>query len=239
VVTNFDNEMIGLYRQTRPGDFDDVAIGSGVGGASKRSLGFGCIFADTNLDGALDIVAVNGHIDDTVRLVRHDVAYAQSPELFLNDGHGVFHDVADSVGGGFSSPKVGRGLACGDFDRDGDVDILLTTNNGPAHLYRNDQLGGNRSIRFLLVGTKSNRDAIGATIQIWHGGTTQSRMVHSGSSYLSQSELGQTFGLGRRDRIDRVVIVWPSGRTEEFKNLSAGRAYRCVESSGITPLDSF
>ena len=239
VITNFDNEMIGLYRQTRPGDFDDIAMARGVGGASKRSLGFGCLFADINLDGALDLIAVNGHIDDSVRMIRHDVAYAQSPELFLNDGLGVFRDVASSVGSGFANPKVGRGLACGDFDRDGDVDILLTTNNGPAYLYRNDHSPENRSIRFALVGTKSNRDAIGAVIQIWHGGTTQSRMVHSGSSYLSQSELSLTFGLGGRDRIERMVIAWPSGRVEEYKNLAAGRTYRCVEGSGFRPLDGF
>jgi hypothetical protein len=239
VITNFDNEMIGLYRQTRLGDFDDVAIASGVGGASKRSLGFGCLFADLNLDGALDLIAVNGHIDDTVRMIRHDIAYAQSPELFLNDGRGIFRDIAGFVGGGFASPKVGRGLACGDFDRDGDVDILLTTNNGPAYLYRNDQLAGNRSIRFVLVGTKSNRDAIGATVQIWHGGATQRRMVHSGSSYLSQSELALTFGLGAQDRIERAVVTWPSGRTEEHKNLTAGRTYGCLEATGIKPLDGF
>jgi enediyne biosynthesis protein E4 len=238
-ITNFDNEMIGLYRQNRPGDFDDVAIASGVGSASKRSLGFGCLFADANLDGALDLIAVNGHIDDTVRIVRHDVAYAQSPQLFLNDAHGKFQDIAGFVGGGFAAPKVGRGLAYGDFDRDGDVDILLTTNNGPAYLYRNDQLAGNRSIRFALVGTKSNRDAIGATVRIWHDGTTQSRMVHSGSSYLSQSELSPTFGLGKRDRIERVVITWPNGRTEEYKNLAGGRIYRCIEAEGIKPLDGF
>jgi hypothetical protein len=236
VITNFDNEMIGLYRATRPGDYSDVATTSGVGAASKRSLGFGCIFADLDLSGALDLVAVNGHIDDTVRAIRRDVAYAQSPQLFLNDGHGKFRDVAASVGGGFPDPKVGRGLAYCDFDRDGDVDLLLTTNNGSAYLYRNDTTPGTRSIRFSLVGTKSNRDAIGATVRVFAGGLTQMRIVHSGSSYLSQSELAQTFGLNQADHIDRVVIDWPSGRTEEYKNLNAGRTYRCTEGKGIVPL---
>jgi enediyne biosynthesis protein E4 len=239
VITNFDNEMIGLYRATRPGDFSDVATTSGVGAASKRSLGFGCVFADMDLSGALDLVAVNGHIDDTVRAIRRDVAYAQSPQLFLNDGHGKFRDVAAAVGGGFPDPKVGRGLACCDFDRDGDVDLLLTTNNGPAYLYRNDTTPGTRSIRFALIGTKSNRDAIGATVRVFAGGTTQMRIVHSGSSYLSQSELAQTFGLNHADHIDRVVIEWPSGRTEEYKNLTAGRTYRCTEGKGINPLQGF
>ena len=133
-----------------------------------------------------------------------------------------------------SQPKVGRGLAYGDFDRDGDLDLLITTNNGPAYLYRNDQLSGNRSIRFRLIGTKSNRDAIGATVQIFRR-ESQSRMVKGGSSYLSQSELPVTFGLGKRDHIERAVIYWPSGRTEEFKNLAAGRAYECTEGKGIVP----
>ena len=139
------------------------------------------------------------------------------------------------MGDAFARPRVGRGLVYGDFDRDGDVDLLMTTNNGQAFLFRNDQLSGNRSIRFRLVGTKSNRDAIGASVRIFHGGTSQSRLVKSGSSYLSQSELPVTFGVGKRDRIDRVVINWPSGRTDEFKNLETGRAYECIEGKGITP----
>jgi hypothetical protein len=237
-ITNFDNEMIGLYRAPGGGNYVDVAAQSGVGFASKDKLGFGCIFLDADLDGALDLAVVNGHIDDTVRNVR-GVGYAQPPQLFLNDGQGKFRDAAVEVGGGFAQPKVGRGLAYGDFDRDGDLDLLITTNNGPAYLYRNDQLGGNKSIRIRLVGTKSNRDAIGARVRIFHGETSQSRLVKGGSSYLSQSELPLTFGLGKRDKIDRLVIDWPHGGTEEYKNLAAGHAYQCVESKGITALASF
>jgi hypothetical protein len=236
-ITNFDNEMIGLYRASG-GNYVDVAMQSGVGLASKNTLGFGCLFVDADLNGALDLIAVNGHIDDTVRNVRN-VGYAQPPQLFMNDGKGIFREAGNEAGGGFSQPKVGRGLAYGDFDRDGDADILITTNNGPAYLYRNDQLAGNHSIRFHLIGTKSNRDAIGASVQIFHAGSSQSRLVKSGSSYLSQSELPVTFGLGKRDKIDRVVLQWPSGRTEEYKNLTAGRCYKCTESKGINPLDGF
>jgi hypothetical protein len=141
--------------------------------------------------------------------------------------------VAASAGGGFATPRVGRGLAYGEFDSDGDVDVLMTTNKGPAVLFRNDVTGGNRSVRLRLVGTKSNRDAIGATIRIFHGGTSQMRMVKSGSSYLSQSELPVTFGVGRRDRVERLVITWPSGATQEFKDVAAGRAYECVEGKGL------
>jgi hypothetical protein len=237
-ITNFDNEMVGLYRASKDGNYTDVAAQSGVGLASKDKLGFGCVFLDVDLDGSLDLAVVNGHIDDTVRNVRN-VGYAQSPQLFLNNGHGMFREVAAAAGGGFSTPKVGRGLAYADFDRDGDLDLLMTTNNGPAYLYRNDQLAGHHSLRIRLVGSKSNRDAIGATVKLSCGGITQSRLVKGGSSYLSQSELPVTFGLGNRDRADQLQIEWPSGRSEEYKNLAAGRAYECVEGKGITALDGF
>jgi len=232
-ITNFDNEMIGLYRASGKG-FEDIAAQAGVGMASRNSLGFGCVFVDVNLDGWLDFAVANGHIDETVRNIRGNVGYAQPPQLFVSNGNGSFRDVASEVGGGFDQPKVGRGLAYADFDRDGDLDLLLTTNNGPAYLYRNDLLNGNRSIRFRLVGTKSNRDAIGAVVRASAGGLTQSRMVKGGSSYLSQSELPVTFGLEKRDRVERVVIEWPSGRTEEYQNLAAGHSYECVEGKGIT-----
>ncbi len=238
-ITNFDNEMIGLFRPNKNGTYNDVAEQAGVGLPSQNTLGFGCAFFDADLDGFVDLAVANGHIDETVRNIRGNVGYAQSPQLFLNDGHGKFRDVAAAVGGEFSQPKVGRGLCHGDFDRDGDVDLLITTNNGPAFLYRNDQLAGYHSIRFLLTGTQSNRDAIGASIQIEYDGLTQSRLVKSGSSYLSQSELSVTFGLGRRDRISRVVIQWPNGKTEDYKNLAAGQTYHCVEAKNITALNHF
>ncbi|MGZ4814723.1 MAG: CRTAC1 family protein [Terriglobales bacterium] len=231
-ITNFDNEMIGFYRQQGAGNFVDVASGNGIGKVSRNTLGFGCIFADMELDGALDLIAVNGHIDETVRNVRN-VGYAQAPEIFLNQGRGAFVDVAAEVGGGFARPKVGRGLAYGDFDRDGDIDVLMTTNNGPAYLFRNDQMGGNKSIRFKLTGTKSNRDAIGAVVRVYYNGVSQMRMVKSGSSYLSQSESPVTFGLGKSDQVERVMIEWPSGKSEEFKKLAAGKEYECVEGKGV------
>ena len=237
-ITNFDNEMVGLYRASANGTYTDIAGPSGVGIASKDKLGFGCVFLDTGLTGSLDLAIVNGHIDDTVRNVRN-VGYAQAPQLFLNDGHGKFREAAAEAGGGFADPKVGRGLAYADFDHDGDLDLLITTNNGPAYLYRNDQLAGNRSIRIRLVGTKSNRDAIGASVRLISGGITQSRMVKGGSSYLSQSELPITFGLGKLDHADRLIIEWPGGRSEDFKNLAAAHSYDCIEAKGIIPSPGF
>jgi len=238
-ITNFDNEMIGLYRPAANGTYNDVAVQAGVGLASQNTLGFGCAFLDANLDGTLDLVVANGHIDDTVRNIRGNVGYAQPPQIFLNNGQGKFQDVAASTGDAFIQPKVGRGLCYADFDRDGDLDILMTTNNGPAYLYRNDQLAGNHSIRFRLTGTKSNRDAIGAMVRIEHESSTQSRLIKGGSSYLSQSELPVTFGLGKRDKIDRVIIDWPSGRSEEYKDLSAGQSYDCVEGKNLAPQGRF
>ncbi len=229
-ITNFDNEMMALYRTVRGGSYADVALKSGIGRASQNSLGFGCVFFDADLDGHLDLLAVNGHIDETVRNLRSNVGYAQPPHLFRNDGHGGFRDVAPQAGAAFSSPKVARGAACGDFDRDGDLDILITTNHGPAYLYRTDVTNGNRSIRVRLTGTKSNRDGIGAMVRLSTPEGRQSRMVKTGSSYLSESELAVVFGIGKRDRADRLVVEWPSGRVEEHKNVAAGE-YECVEGS--------
>ncbi len=237
-ITNFENEMMGLYREVRPGRFEDVAIRAGVGRPSRQTLGFGCVFADMDLDGRLDLVVANGHIDEPLREMRDTVGYAQPPQLFLNQG-GRFEDAAAAAGAAFVRPKIARGLACGDFDRDGDVDILLTANNGPAQLFRADHPAGSRSIRFTLKGTRSNRDAIGATVRIEHDGTIQTRIVKSGSSYLSQSELPVTFGLGRREVVDRVLVIWPSGRTEDYKSVRSGSAYECVEERGITRLGHF
>jgi enediyne biosynthesis protein E4 len=238
-ITNFDNEMIGLYRAGKSGAYDEIALAAGVGAPSKTTLGFGCAFLDVDLDGRLDLAVANGHIDETVRNIRGNVGYAQAPQLFLNAGGGKFREAAGEAGAEFASAKVGRGLACGDFDRDGDQDILLTTNNGSAYLYRNDQSAGHRAIRFHLVGTKSNRDAIGATVRIYSGGEMQMRMVQGGSSYLSQSELPVTFGLGARDRIERMTVDWPNGGTQEFKNLAVQKAYQVTENKGVTEIYQF
>lgn len=223
VVTNFDNEMLGLYRGSRNGVYTDISPRSDIGPATRHSLGFGCFFFDADLDGMLDLLVVNGHIDDTVRNLRRDVHYEQPPHLFLNQGGGRFHDAAPGLGGDFALAKVGRGAAYGDIDNDGDLDILITTNGGPARLYRNDQTGGNRSIRFHLTGTKSNRDAIGAVVRIEYDGQQATRMVKGGSSFLSQSELPVTFGIGKRDTVGRAIITWPSGVIQEFKNLKPGK----------------
>jgi hypothetical protein len=233
-ITNFDNEMVALYSAGPAGPFRDVAMPSGVGPASRNTLGFGCAFFDIDLDGRLDLAVVNGHIDATVRAIRSNTGYAQPPHLFLNEGGGKFRDAAASAGAEFAAPKVGRGLACGDFDNDGDVDLLVTTNGGPAFLYRNDVANGNRALRLRLTGTKSNRDGIGAVVRVRTTEGAQMQTVRSGSSYLSQSDLALTFGLGRQEAAQSVVVEWPSGKTQEFTNIRSGR-YALTEGSTMRP----
>jgi len=234
-ITNFDNEMVALYRAGPSGSFTDIAGPSGVGVATRNTLGFGCVFFDADLDGRLDLAAANGHIDATVRNVRLNTGYAQPPQLFLNQGAGRFREAARQTGADFASPKVARGLACGDFDNDGDVDLLLTTNQGPAFLYRNDLHNGYRSFRVRVTGTKSNRDGIGTVVRLETPDSTQTRTVKTGSSYLSQSELALTFGLGPRDSARRVTVEWPSGRSQEFKDVPHGQ-YSLTEGSLLKPV---
>ena len=226
-VTNFDNEMIGLYRP-QPGGSVSPTWPTDPASASPRSRdsGFGCVFADLDLDGALDLVVANGHIDETVRNIRGNVGYAQAPLLFLNQGNGDVSRRRQPRGQRLRAaprrPRSGlRRLRSGWRRRSADDDQQRAGRALPER-----PAGGNRSVRFRLIGTQSNRDAIGATVRIFHGGTSQSRVVRSGSSYLSQSELPVTFGVGKRDVIDRVTITWPNGRAEEFTKVATGQAVR-------------
>jgi enediyne biosynthesis protein E4 len=233
VVTNFSGEMLGLYVPVRPGVYADRAPGSALGSATRLTLGFGCFFFDADLDGLLDLLVVNGHIDDRVAKTGR-ANYAEAPHLFHNRGKGEFLDVAREAGADFSQPKVGRGAAFGDIDLDGDLDVLLTTNGGPARLYRNDLTLPRGAVRVTLRGTRSNRDGIGALIRAKVGPTWQTRMVRTGSSYLSQSELPVTFGLGAADAISEASIEWPSGTKDHVRALRPGHSYVITEGSGIS-----
>ncbi len=232
VVTNFSQQMIGLYRNEGHGFFIDEAPQSAVGKATRLTLGFGCFFFDFDLDGRLDLLVANGHIDETITRVESTISYAEPPHLFHNEGHNQFRDVSALVGRAFATPKVARGCAYGDYDNDGDLDVLITTNNGPAYLYRNDGCT-NHSIRFRTVGTRSNRDGIGTNIRIWTPEGMRWMMVKSGSSYLSQSDRSVTFGLGSLRSIERAVLEWPSGLKQEFGKLEGDRTYVVQEGKGI------
>jgi hypothetical protein len=180
------------------------------------------------------LLVVNGHIDDSISKTEGRVNYAEPPHLFQNRGGGRLADVAREVGAGFASPKVGRGAAFGDFDLDGDLDVLITSNGGAARFYRNDVATGNRSVRLTLRGTRSNRDGIGARVRARVGSTWLTRLVRTGSSYLSQSELPLTFGLGPAAAIDEAVIEWPSGVRQTVGPLRAGHAYVVTEGKGVS-----
>lgn len=233
-VTNFDNEMIGLYTPQGKA-FTDQAGASGLGAATRDRLGFGCLFADLDLDGHPDLLVANGHIDDTVRNAGRNTSHAQVPNLFRNNAKGQFQDIAAQVGQSFAQPKVARGLALGDIDNDGDLDVLLTTNGGPAYLYRNSLQNSHRSLRLRLVGKQSNRDAIGAIVKVYEPSGVQTQLVKGGSSYLSSSERTLTFGLAQHPAATRVVIYWPSGRIDEHQQLKAGQSYVIAEGDAPHP----
>jgi hypothetical protein len=232
-VTNFSGEMLGLFAPVGPGAYADRAPASELGRASRTTLGFGCFFFDGDLDGRLDLLVANGHIDDNISRGGR-IHHAEPPHFFHNQGGGRFLDLATELGSAFAAPKVARGAAYADFDMDGDLDVILTTNGGPAHLYRNDRQSSNRSVRLALKGRRSNRDAIGARVRARVDGAWQIRVVRTGSSYLSQSELPVTFGLGGSAQADAVVIEWPAGRQETLGPVTAGRAYTITEGAGIT-----
>jgi enediyne biosynthesis protein E4 len=234
VVTNFSGEGLGLYTPIRRGVYADRAPTSEVGRASRLTLGFGCFFFDADLDGLLDLLVVNGHIDDTIAKTQGRVHYAEPPHLFHNRGDGRFVDVAAAVGAGFAAPKVARGAAYADLDLDGDLDVLVTINGGEPRVYRNDLVAAHAGVRLTLRGTRSNRDGIGARVRVRTGTTWLTRLARTGSSYLSQSELPLTFGLGSRAAADEASIDWPSGARETIGPLRAGRAYTVTEGKGIT-----
>lgn len=233
VVTNFSGEMLGLYSPIKRGVYADRAPSSELGRASRLTLGFGCFFFDADLDGLLDLLVANGHIDDRISRSGR-VHYAEPPHLFHNKGGGKFVDVAKIVGAEFASPKVGRGAAFGDFDLDGDLDVLITTNGGQTWYYRNDLSTPHRAVRLTLRGTRSNRDGVGARVRVRTGQTWLTRLVRTGSSYLSQSELPLTFGMGTRDGADEAIIDWPSGAQQQIGALRSGRSYVIVEGKGIS-----
>ena len=233
IISNFANQMVSLYHNEGNGLFVDEAPSSEVGRATLVTLGFGCFFFDYDNDGWPDILVADGHIEDQIEKVQKRVSYNEPPHVFRNLGGGKFVEVTQALGGGFASPRVGRGAAYADINNDGALDVLMTTNGGRAYLFRNDGVN-NRSVRIKLVGTKSNRDGIGAVIRVASGGDKQWKMVRSGSSYLSQSELVATFGLGQRSAADTIEIQWPSGQIDKLANVSVGQTVTVEEGTGIT-----
>jgi enediyne biosynthesis protein E4 len=232
-IGNFSNEMVSLYHNEQNGFFIDDAPVSTIGPSTLLSLTFGLFFFDYDLDGYLDLFIANGHVEDDINRVQKRVTYAQPSQLFRNLNGRDFREVTHEKGESFAAPRVARGAAYGDFDNDGDLDILLTTCNGPARLFRND--GGNRNnwVAFRLEGSKSNRDGIGAVVRVRTGDKVQTNYVRTGGSYASQSQLRLTFGLGQAPRVDSVEIEWPSGDTQVLDRVPINQLVNVHETRGI------
>jgi enediyne biosynthesis protein E4 len=240
IIGNFSNEMMALYQNEGRGLFIDEAPTSTIGRTSLLTLTFACFFFDYDLDGRLDVFAANGHVADDINRVQPRVTYAQAPHLFHNLGNRRFEVVTPSSGAALQQAVVARGAGYADYDGDGDLDLFVTTNNGPARLLRND--GGERGsrLRARFVGTKSNRDAIGTFARVTSSSATSPwQMVKTGSSYLSQSELPLTFGLGAADKVTKIEVKWPDGRSETLTGLEANTAVTIEEGKGIVSRTPF
>ena len=234
IIGNFSNEMMALYTNEGNGLFIDEAPTSTIGRNSLLTLTFACFFFDYDLDGAPDIFAANGHVADDIQQVQPRVSYAQRPHVFRNLGKRRFEEVTARSGAALAQPIVGRGAAHADYDLDGDPDLLITTNNGPAKLLRNDGGSANAAIRIVLRGTQSNRNAIGTHVAVrGSDGRVRRQMVKTGSSYLSQSELPLTFGLGRQAEVRSIEVMWPSGRVDRLAGEKAGQVLTIEEGRGI------
>ena len=229
VIGNFSNEMLALYHNEGKGLFIDDAAMAGIGQPSLLTLAFGCFFFDFDLDGLLDLFVANGHVENDINRVQPSVTYAEPPHLFRGVGGGRFEQADGRAGPDLKRPIVGRGAAYADYDGDGDLDIAVSTNNGPALLLRND--GGNAGpwLRLRLVGRKSNRDGIGAVVRLRGGGIAGQRTVRSAASYASQNELPLTFGLGSppggAPPTADLQVTWPDGTVQSVTGLAAGRLH--------------
>ncbi len=233
LVGNFSNQMLGLYHNEGKGLFVDDAPKSTVGRASLLSLAFGVFFFDYDLDGRPDILAANGHIEEEIGRVQPKVQYKQAPLLFHNLGERKFENVSGAVGAPFTRPIVARGAAYADYDCDGDLDVLFTTNHGPAYLYRNDGGNANNFISIRARGVKSNRDGIGAVVRVESAAGRQWTVVRSGSSYASQSDMAVTFGLARDATATAIEVEWPGGAKDRVTGVAVNQFLTIEEGKGV------
>ena len=223
-VSHLDYELNRLYRNNGDGTFTDYTIASGVGQSDMLNSAFGARFFDWDNDGWRDLLVINGHILDNIALFHPEVSYEEEKKLYRNTGEGRFVDATKTQGPDFRAPRVGRGLAVGDYDNDGWQDFLVSNNGEDAQLFRN--LGGSDPVaqknHFLvvrLVGTKSNRDGLGARLKLVAGDLTSYDQAKGGMSYCSAQDPRIFFGLGSRARVDSLEILWPSGQRDLLENL--------------------
>lgn len=231
-VGHFTREMTGVWRHRGNGIFYDRAGATKIGRPSLRTLTFGLFLFDANLDGHLDLFMANGHVNPGIEKAYEGYTYAQPVQLFLNRGDGTFEDVAPEIGGVLQRQLVARGAAYADYDRDGDVDILITENGGGVHLWRNE-LNSNAYVRVHVEGEESNRSALGTRLVGIAGDLWMERRITSGGTYLSASEQVATFGLGTYPRLDSLIVYWPSGRVDRLGAIEAGQDVLLVEGTGM------
>ena len=233
VVTNHEFETHTLFRNDGQGTFTDVTVEGGLSAPTLPYVGFGVAFFDFDNGGRLDLAIVNGHVIDNTALFRAGSTHAQPKLLFWNTGR-RFLEIGKQAGPGFAGAAVGRALIAGDYDNDGDVDLLVTNNGASPDLLRNE--GGHRAAALIvrLAGTRSNRDGIGARIAVTEGGRTQTREVKSGSSYLGQSDLRAHFGLGQATQVDRLEVRWPSGQVDRVERVAVNHVVTIQEGTGVT-----
>ncbi len=232
VIGNFSSETLSLYHNTRGEFFVDKADTARIARDSFYRLTFGCMFFDYDLDGWEDLLTANGHIMDDIHEYDSKLTYAQPALLFHNEGDGKFGSIPNQTAPDLFVPMVGRGLASADIDTDGDLDVLITQNNGAPRLLRNDQPFSNHWLQVAVVGVRSNRNGYGTLLTVKAGRLTQTKTVKSSSSYCSQSQSPVVFGLGRESRVDTLEVQWPSGLKEEHPDLPANQRIILTEGRG-------
>lgn len=236
-IGNFSRESVSLYVQSYEDLFIDLAGKTRIATPTLLPLTFGVVFVDVDLDGYQDLVCVNGHLEPEINKVLKDITYRQKPQLFWNDEGQRFVDVTEQAGSGFGRAIVGRGLAYGDLDGDGDVDLVMTENGGPPLIARNDSEVGN-VLRLRLVGKAPNRMALGAIAHVTADGRSRKAMVRTGSSYLSQNETVLTFGVGSATVVDTVSVRWPDGSEAQWTDVKVNRLLT-IDQAGSVQEDVF
>lgn len=235
IVTHLDMQLARLYRNLGDGTFDDATLRSKLGYATYHMSEFGVRFMDYDNDGAPDLFMANGHVLDNIERYHADTHYAEPKLMFRNKGHGVFENVSDGLGPDFRVATVSRGAAIGDFDNDGDLDILVNNNGGIPQLLRNDGGNANHWLEVLLIGTQSNRDGVGARVKLTAGDLVLYDQRKGGTSYQSAQDPRLHFGLGSRSGVDGIEITWPSGKVTKLANIKADQIIAVKEGTGLVP----
>lgn len=241
VVANYEDQTPCVYTNVSGRFFADQGVACGIGGPSLVPLQWGVVMADLNLDGALDVYIAGGHVSSRLEVRYPRSKFAQRNLLFMNDGKGRFREIGERAGPGMALVYCSKGVAAGDYDNDGDLDIAVLNKSGPLNLLRNDtprgEPGSRNWLRLVLEGRKSNRDGVGARVRIVAGGTVQRRELRAGSSYASTEDIRPHFGLGRAAVADSVEIRWPSGQRDLLVNVTANQTIRLVEGGQHGPVE--